>query len=103
MTPSQVLDAAADLIEPDGAWTQYAAARDADGRGVVATSGNACSWCPSGAILAAACSTVVAFTAHNQFVRHIGTSDIPFWNDRLGRAQGDVVAALREASRGVKP
>ncbi len=50
LLPSQVLEAAAKLIEPEGAWTQGANARTAKGRPIGPVEAPASCWCAIGAI-----------------------------------------------------
>ena len=49
---ADILNAAADLLEPEGAWTKGALARDRRGHTVDYASPNAVRWCVGGAILA---------------------------------------------------
>ena len=107
LTVSDVLEKAAELIEPEGVWCQGRYAADKDGLAVPETDPRACRWCAAGAISRVshemgdsfrAWSDTVEFLA--QFVGFLTTTD---WNDVDGRQQSEVVAALRaaaEAARG---
>ena len=95
-----VLLAAADLIEPEGAWCKIYSARDAKGKSVRASSSKACSWCILGSITRAQAAshssqwgkTIAAVTVV------LGNRSIAEWNDAPERTQAEVVAALRAAA-----
>lgn len=88
------LDAAAELLSKPGAWTQGAYARIAPGGPTVGPgSPEARCWCLAGA-LGAVDATHRAWIAFDKYVGGIVT-----FNDRLGRSQGEVVQALREAAQ----
>lgn len=102
MKVSEVLDKAADLIEPDGAWTQGVNARDADGNPTSALDDTATCWCALGAIAHIddsrraylyACALSQQVWAVRRF------RDVPHWNDDPERTQAEVVAALRAAAQ----
>jgi hypothetical protein len=99
-TIADILDAAADLIEPEGAWTQGVLGRDE--RGCILTSnelGRAVSFCAAGAIQRAAGLPFQTPEGAHRFVRKvIGRKEIGYWNDRPRRTQAEVVAKLREAA-----
>lgn len=102
---ADVLNAAADLLDKPGAWTQNEFARDAAGRAVYHTSSLATCWCARGAI-AAVNDEEDDHTANNrnwkaaaQLMGFHDVHDIEQWNDAPGRTQAEVVAALREAAR----
>ncbi|MGN6063805.1 DUF6197 family protein [Brevundimonas diminuta] len=104
-SPAEVLEAAADLLEQPGAWTQDEFARDSVGRVVCPTSTLATCWCVRGAI-AAVNEDEDDHTANNRnwkaAARLLGfhdAMDIELWNDAPERTQAEVVAALREAAR----
>lgn len=98
-TVADILAAAADLIEPEGAWTQGTSYRDADGdirdgggpevvcRCVAGAVNEVCDWSFDGAV-----------PAFRLLEAHVGVSDIARWNDAPERTQAEVVAALRAAS-----
>ena len=90
---ARILNAAADLIEPDGAWTQGAAARNADGK---VSLENATCWCLYGAIgnFAEESWDVV----WEDFKRLSGIRAPIAWNDAPERTQSEVVEALRAAA-----
>ena len=91
---SAVLSAAADLIEPPGAWTQGVVARNAYGRCCYGYSRQAVCWCASAAISRVDHGSSLA---HYKFSDFLGES-IPIWNDAPGRTQAEVVQALRAAA-----
>jgi hypothetical protein len=99
MTVADILERAADLIEPEGKWTQQFYARDASGSRVPEYTANAVCWCASGAILRTAgdWTSTECGAAHRFLVSAVGAS-IPEWNDAPGRTQAEVVSALREAA-----
>ncbi|TKD50193.1 DUF6197 family protein [Sphingomonas baiyangensis] len=94
-TVADVLEAAAKLIEPEGAWTQGSLARDENGRMVLPRDADACCWCASGAIMHYGGDA--PNDAWSNFSATIG-GVIPHWNDHQGRTQAEVVAKLREAA-----
>lgn len=115
--PSEVLAKAADLIEPEGAWTQFVAASDApifnkddvptdeDGDEIEMDerAPEACCWCATGAIwrsapggLNVSPGDVRAIAAG--YAKRVVCDNVPDWNDAPGRTQAEVVAALRAAS-----
>jgi hypothetical protein len=100
MLVSETLDKAADLIEPEGAWTQFVFARDKDGKRVGARHESATCWCASGAIIRAGGGpdTWSAVRAWAALLSVIGNLIIPNWNDAPERTQAEVVAKLREAA-----
>ena len=105
---AEILERAADLIEPEGKWTQGAFSRDAGGNcddDLVADK-PAC-WCTLGAIAEVAHSKPnvshawigdkVEAHAYKALSALIG-EDVPDWNDAPERKQSEVVAKLREAA-----
>ena len=98
---ADILARAADLIEPEGAWTQGEEARDAHGEGLEDFSGtDAVCWCAGGAIWKAARLLGVVRGAPFQryFELFLGVTGVPEWNDAPERTQAEVVAKLREAA-----
>jgi len=97
LTVADVLDRAADLIEPEGAWTQREDARSKNGRYVEPLSRDAVSFCMWGAIERAAglTSPMVALNVVGGLVP-LGL--IAGFNDAPERTQPEVVAKLREAA-----
>jgi hypothetical protein len=94
LKPSEVLERAAALIEPEGAWIQGFIARRRDGFPTSVKAGGSC-WCLLGAVAEAAPGDYA--TAWG-FVKQT-TSAVPVaWNDRPERTQAEVVTALREAA-----
>lgn len=97
---ADVLDAAADLLEKPGAWTQGASARDRSGNPVLPSSEAAICFCAWGAIAKASGD----FTAEDRrplrmLTKPWGKPSTPdvigAWNDAPGRTQKQVVAKLR--------
>jgi DnaJ-domain-containing protein 1 len=98
MTVADILRKAADLIEPEGAWTQGAFGRTPNGVGTSSADSDAVCWCVAGAINKAARDLdVLAVPAHRLFERVIGGYNFT-WNDHHQRTQAEVVAKLREAA-----
>jgi hypothetical protein len=114
LSVAAVLERAADLIEPEGKWTQGDSARDANGNRLRAgTEEGAVCWCVLGAI-----SKVVGhpasllFGAAQKALASVLPSEIlpifdddgdelpieASWNDAPERTQAEVVAKLREAA-----
>lgn len=106
-TVADILAAAADLIEPEGAWTQSEFMRDPTG--IVSSEDepllpDANCWCALGAI-----AQVCDLNPWESWAGHpadaamwalagvVGRS-VAGWNDAPGRTQAEVVAALREAA-----
>lgn len=101
LTVAEVLSRAADLIEPERAWTQGCEARDVDGVELVDYSGtDAICWCVGGAIWKAADD--VGYKNPNVAMRFLESlldvCNVPEWNDAPKRTQSEVVAKLREAA-----
>lgn len=101
MKPSEILDAAAALIEPRGAWLQGRLSARPDG-GIARAYGPDCDatcWCAEGAIAHEVGSYITEDyrRAEAWLVKLIGYG-VATWNDRPGRTQADVVATLREAA-----
>jgi len=102
---ADVLNAAADLIEPEGRWTQGTWARSSVGD--TDPIDDAICWCAYGAIYQV-CGRKWTPEANAGMrllcgVLRLGATDpmgsIGLWNDKEGRTQAEVVAALREAAR----
>jgi hypothetical protein len=104
---AEILEKAASLIEPEGAWIQIHAATRRDG--TLAHYTDAECFCLHGAISAAAYSMVGAegcghpsaraYTFVCDLVRQeTGAGGAIEWNDAPGRTQAEVVAKLREAA-----
>ena len=99
LLPSVVLDRAADLIEPEGRWTN-------DGDYWNGDDGNPECFCALGAIWFVCdppgfVGDVENGPAARMLARSLGlpgTLHIAKWNDHLGRTQAEVVAALRKAA-----
>ncbi|GAA0729863.1 DUF6197 family protein [Sphingomonas japonica] len=100
LTVAEVLDRAADLIEPQGAWTQYYYALDAYGRETYYAKEATC-FCALGAI-SVACgaepSEEEGTGPQKLLWKLIGAVPISEWNDAPERTQAEVVAKLREAA-----
>lgn len=92
---ADVLERAADLIEPEGAWTRFCLARDAEGNSVLVGSDKAVCFCMEGAIrrVSGWSDEHPAVDLLERVTETIGYGD---WND--SHIQIEVVAALREAA-----
>ena len=99
MTTADILNRAANRLEQQGAWTQLALAKDADGVQVPPSSGTACQWCSKGAIRAETFEVHAHIRAEAALARVIGTHQIAMWNDNPARTQNEVVAAFRKAAQ----
>ena len=110
-TVADILTAAADLIEPEGRWTQRAYARDRDGADIEDRSSyyedepefEAVCYCAIGAIMTAAGERPDRvgqddIGALEAFAGFVGEESIHIWNDAAERTQAEVVAALRAAA-----
>ena len=94
---ADVLDAAADLIEPEGAWTTGADARRSDGGKTHGHDDQAICFCAEGAVIHVSGKR----SKHDAFqlIRRVTrSSSIHEWNDAPERTQTEVVAKLREAA-----
>lgn len=97
MQVSDILYKAADLIEPEGAWTTDAEAREAEeGAEVDPLDPSAACFCVGGAIWRVAPGDLRWPAAH--YLESLVGGDIPEWNDAPERTQAEVVAKLREAA-----
>lgn len=96
---SEILNKAADLIEPEGAWAQEYFARDEHGNFVEACDELAMCWCVLGAIEFAAGGVGVAYSEAQHCLGAIVGEQIDEWNDAPRRTQAEVVAALRQAAK----
>lgn len=100
-TVSEVLEKAADLLEPEGAWTQKQLAKAADGKTCDPRSLAAVCWCMAGAIQRSTpldANYEPYLSAVGATIRNI----IPYWNDAPDRTQTEVVSALRQAASQAK-
>ena len=109
-TVSEILDRAADLIEPEGAWTQFDFARNARGEAwsdveleESLQSFEPTCFCIFGAVAMAAeipspDGPMAADSVLLDAFGFVSTSQIADWNDAEGRTQAEVVAKLREAA-----
>lgn len=102
MDPVENLRAAADLIEPEGAWCQRNYARDEYRHPVDVMSPHAVCFCANGAIkrtangnAAETISTFRRFVHHKFGHQYFETTN---WNDAPKRTQKQVVYALRECA-----
>ena len=114
-----VLRQAADLLEPEGAWTQGAFSRNADGSvdfggeegepdGVAVSP--VC-WCALGAIAHVTKSDPTRASVFTRLgplwpaingLQSVVGQEIDEWNDEPERSQADVVAKLREAAQAIE-
>lgn len=96
---ADVLERAADLIEPEGRWTQGVLAKSAGGVPVAPEHDCAVCWCASGAIIRISGDRLPK-AAWYALKCIIGLGEIiPSWNDAPERTQSEVVAKLREAAK----
>lgn len=95
---SDILERAADLIEPEGRWIQGVFARNAKGEftGLSEFRGPAVCWCISGATCKESPEDDGA-EADVYLQRFLGAHPSE-WNDAPERTQSEVVAKLREAA-----
>jgi len=102
LSVADVLERAADLIGPEGAWTQGAYARTADAEyldaGLIPS--DATCFCAAGAIARVAGSAgMFSYADRVGLVAGFGHgTSIIGWNDDPERTQAEVVAKLREAA-----
>lgn len=101
MNAADILERAADLLEPAGAWTQDAEARDADGNDIdVFPMGEveheAVCFCAAGAIHRVSRVHYTRCPGHQFLTGIVGF--IPDWNDAPERTQAEVVQTLRTAA-----
>lgn len=101
MKASDVLAKAADLIEPEGRWTQGYRAQTSEGRITEPGTSEAHCWCIVGAI-----QEVEESGGHSpysrpalRFVDCVVGHEPALWNDDPSRTQSEVVTALRSASK----
>lgn len=101
MKVSEILDKAADLIEPVGRWAQGDMARDRKGRPVSPLSPKASCFCIAGALDRVAGGAFVPARVDAGFALMSHLDDRPYtdFNDAPGRRQADVVTFVREAAR----
>jgi hypothetical protein len=99
---ADILERAADRIEPEGRWTQGYAALDSNRQPISPTDQRARCWCLAGA-LAAETGDRMSETYRN--ARRLMVEVLPFqrapltsFNDAPKRTQAEVVAKLREAA-----
>lgn len=98
--PSEILSAAADLIEPQGRWTQGVYGRRAGKQVAIEHLAMADCFCTAGATLriTEGRSDRRVEEALLKIGRRGGYSNIADWNDDPDRTQAEVVSALRQAS-----
>lgn len=100
LKPSEVLDKAADLITPEGAWTQGYFARVAPGGNSIGPrEPNAACWCAFGAVINRCGNDGAAEDFAVQYLRTTLRDSIDRWNDAPERTQAEVIAALRQAAQ----
>jgi hypothetical protein len=99
MSPSDVLNQAADLIERTG-WCQGAYGRDEYGLEQGASSVSCISFCALGALRRISGNQFDARVgACKRLRRLIGGGSIDKWNDASGRTKKEVIATLRRAAQ----
>lgn len=103
---ADILDRAADLIEPEGAWTQGAFVRDAFGSDVYEAfreeAADAACFCLYGAIGSVIGRDPEGYRDADPLLEAVLGVSSPYevakWNDAPERTQAEVVAKLREAA-----
>lgn len=103
MSVSDILSKAADLIEPEGAWTQDAFARTDTGEPLNYPRTDGVCRCLNGAIWKASRRDRDDYQRSCDWIRGIlrsrkETWSLAGWNDAPERTQAEVVAKLREAA-----
>jgi hypothetical protein len=94
---ADILRAAADLLEHEGAWTRETMARDEDDRPVGYANPDACSWCAGGAIFKVGGDRAVRDQAMDFLSEYVGAHGIGDWNDAAPGPE-PVITALRAAA-----
>lgn len=99
LSVAEVLSRAADLIEPEGKWTQGCLFRDAEGKGLrPSDSGKSC-FCMAGALVQIGGPWASAWNFLDDALPKVGFGNrTGAWNDAPERTQAEVVAKLREAA-----
>jgi hypothetical protein len=97
---ADILERAANLIEPKGNWTRLTSARDAKNRSVLALSPDAICWCAVGAIIRATGFDRPELDLVFGMWKSVG--EVTVFNDAPGREQAEVVAMLREGAARVQ-
>lgn len=98
LSVADVLERTADLITPEGAWTQGCGARDVRGNRVDMDSGAAVCWCAVFAVSKVAGDGVLAAEARDALRNLLDVPYLSVWNDARGRTQAEVVSAFRKAA-----
>lgn len=98
MKPSEILSKAAELIEPEGKWTQGESARNEAGHPVSVQDSGATCFCAYGALMRITGKHAVDSAAARFLGEAIGTSMIAQWNDKRSRRQAYVVRKFRKAA-----
>lgn len=98
---ARILNAAADLLEQPGAWTQGAFAKDKNGFATYPLWPEACCFCVLGALeRIAGGDTGYAYGVAEDAVRDLIPSGfVSTWNDAPERTQAEVVTTLRAAAK----
>ena len=91
MKASEVLDRAADLIEPEGAWTQGASFRNAGGDAVDGDSADVTCRCLVGAISAVTDYDFSVSAPAYPFLEKLVADDAAVWNDKRKRTQPETI------------
>jgi len=109
LSVADVLDRAADLIEPEGRWTQGAYASDKRNDSVDTLDPRADCFCAMGAVYRAAGASSIykngpiglVHEVREHLLKMLGNSMASF-NDAPDRKQSEVVAALRSAAEAAR-
>ena len=100
-TTREILDAAADLLDRPGGWTQFAFARDAAGNEVYPKDPNASSFDVVGAIKRVSPSFTIADEVI-EMIPYIDGKPLSRWNDDTSRTQSEVADKIREIANNNK-
>ena len=94
-TTKEILDAAADLIDQPGRWTQFAFARDAAGNEVNPKDPKAVSFDVIGAIKRVSPSFTIGDEVI-EMIPYIDGKPLSRWNDDTARTQSEVADKIRD-------
>lgn len=103
LTVSEVLDKAADLLTPEGAWIRGSYARFGNNHASRILHPRAKCFCVLGAVARAAgtesLGNPLVYDARQPLRQASGRFDLTIWNDDPKTTQAEVVAALRRAAQ----
>lgn len=98
LSVADVLDRAADLIEPEGAWSNDAVALRSSGAPTYAQDPKATCFCALGAIWRLTDRGSLHRREVEDAAKLVMEGSVAVFNDAPGRSQSEVVAKLREAA-----